>query len=121
MGNNITLVSSPDELVGGDIRLLLAGVSDARVLDIINYFSTQSIHTVIHSITNDDFDWIFRTAQTCDIIIVDLERYNDNIAVGWLLKDSKTVWYGNTNLECLNYKKIKDPLTYILSINKERF
>ena len=120
MENNITLVSSPDSFVEGDLRILLGGVSDAWILDIINYFSTQPHHTVIHSITNEDYEWIFRTAQTCDIILLDLENYN-GIGAGWLLKEKATRWYGNVNLTILEHKKIFNPLNYIVEYNKEMF
>lgn len=119
MENNITLVSSPDSFVEGDLRILLGGVSDAWIVDLINYFSTQSYHTVIHSITNEDYDWIFRTAKTCDVILLDIENYN-SIGAGWLLREKNTRWYGNVELNTLDHKKIKNPLQYILEY-KEQF
>ena len=120
MENNVTLVSSPDSFVGGDFRILLAGVSDAWMFDIITYYSTQDQHTVIHSITDENYDWIFSTAHTCDVIIIDINNYN-SLGAGWLLRDHKTVFYGNTNIESLEHKKIPDPLSYIITKNKEIF
>lgn len=114
MENSLVLVSDPDYYTGGDFRILLAGVSNVNTVDIIRFYSELDQETVIHTVTNDNYDWIAKTAQTCDVIILNLDEIN-NLIAGYLLSNKKTVWYSaKKDFSILNTKQIFDPLTYLV-------
>jgi len=118
--SNVTVVTSPDEYAGGDLRILLAGVSDAWMVDIFNFYTALDQHTVIHTVTDDNFSWIVHASQSCDKIILDLNTYTSPIA-GWLLRDRKCYWLGRYDLEFVQERHINDPLGHLIEFNKEIF
>lgn len=113
MENNVVLVSSPDVYPGGDERILLAGVSNAQTVEIIRFYTELDQLTVIHSITDDNYQWISNTAQGCDLILLDTDNMQ-NLTAGYLLAKKNCVWYGNyTQFAHLSSHRIHDPIIYI--------
>ena len=121
MESNVILVSQPDTYIGGDLRILLAGVSDSYILELITLLtSLDDKEIVVHTVTNDNNKWSIEVAQSCDFIIVDPANINTLLG-GFLLSKKNTYWYGNDDYFAFSKRKIIDPLTFISKIITELF
>lgn len=120
MSNNVTLVTHPDMYISQDaLTLLVVGLSNHAVTDIIRFAAMQETKTVIFTASVDSsFEWISTVAQMSDHIFVDISNHKHSLVTGFLLNNSNTHYMGHLGVE-LASTEVVDPMIELVRIYTE--
>jgi hypothetical protein len=118
--NNITLVSSPDDISQDGLRICLVGLSKSQSHVISDSFNLLDHlpNTIVYIWNNDDLNWLIDKKQKSDIIIFNAEHENQEL-IGYFSAQPNSYYLGTLRtLEIINKRSIHD-IDQLISLLKE--
>lgn len=111
------LITPPDRYWSDAYNILLIDFEWGLAETIINPLRSSSVNLAIHVYMPQDnnIEWLYNVANTCDVVLMDLNQTTNNDIVKGQLISKHTVWYtGRKDLSALWPRYTEDPLTTLL-------
>jgi len=118
MTHSTVIVTDPDIYYGHEFKLACVGV-DPR--DIIEIMGRVDFPLVIHSTTNENYNWTLNACMQSDLILLNMYSHAiTEVLQGYLLGLPKTHWYGAEDYRNINSNRLITPVYIVEHIVKNQ-
>ena len=115
--NEHVLITPPDRYWNDAYNILIVDFEWGLLENIVNPLRTSAANLAIHIYTPHDSnpEWLLNVANSCDVVLLDLNQTTNNDVIKGQLISKHNVWYtGRRDLEKIWTGYTEDPLTVLL-------